>query len=296
MFDTMLPYCPDLHPNWAKRLSKHIDMLRQAGDGDLKSEFKDRHCDKRMTDGPDPLIWVRVLLGACPAGCLSCEFPFFRGNHLMFVRLVFLLALLVLGACKGEPAKVVSESAASSASAPAASAAQATPPNPPSDKADGPPTQDGVYTSPGCEGEGGCPFHNWRVIDTTNMLADQNPASSIVATLTPGEWVAVDTVETRLVPVRGVVHEGGADLSPGEEVYQLEYEGEGVYNYWIRGQFGSLPDTVQVEWETLEPASAVKATLGLWARVRRSNGQIGWVHEARFECMGPLAGDENCRD
>lgn len=198
----------------------------------------------------------------------------------MFRRVVVLLLCAALGACNAEVAPAGS-STPSSAAAPAA---------------DEPPTIDGVYTFPDCEGEGGCPFRSWRTIEPTIVLAEQSPTSSALATLAPGEWVSVEAVETRLVPVRGVVREGGENLRAGEVVYQLEYEGEGYSAYWIRGQRTSLDGSVQVDWEQQVVSPAVQTTLGLWARVRRQNGQVGWVHETRFECMGQLAGDEDCRD
>lgn len=198
----------------------------------------------------------------------------------MFSRVAVLLFCLALGACNAGVTPIDS-STRSSAVAPAA---------------DEPPTIDGVYTFPDCEGEGGCPFRNWRTIEPTIVLAEQSPAASVLATLAPGEWVSVEAVETRLVPVRGVVREGGGNLRVGEVVYQLEYEGEGYSAYWVRGQRASLDDSVQVDWEQQVVSPAVQARLGLWARVRRPNGQIGWVHDTRFECMGQLAGDADCRD
>lgn len=198
----------------------------------------------------------------------------------MFIRVVVPLLCVALSACNAEVAPVES-STRSSAVLPATHE---------------PPTIDGVYTFPGCEGEGGCPFQNWRTIEPTTLLAEQRPTASALATLTPGEWVFVEAVETRLAPVRGVVREGAENLRAGEVVYQLEYEGEGYSTYWVRGERGSLDDSVQVDWEQQSVTPAVQATLGLWARVRRENGQVGWVHETRFECMGQLAGHENCRD
>lgn len=133
-------------------------------------------------------------------------------------------------------------------------------------------------------------------MEPTPLLAAQNTGAPTLGTLAPGEWVRVEAVETRLVPLRGVVREGGTTLNAGEVIYQLEYEGEGVTNYWVRGAQAYLDDAVKVDWEEATPPPAVEATLGLWARVRRESGQTGWVQKPRFECMGKLAGDENCRD
>lgn len=198
----------------------------------------------------------------------------------MLMRVAGLLICVALGACSNK-------SAPAAASPPAKIVAFA---------ADGPPKVDGVYIYGDCEGEGGCPFLNWRTIEPTPLLTEQSLTSSILATLTPGEWVKVERVETRLIPIRGVVRESTEDLRVGEIVYQLEYEGEGVSNYWIRGGQRALADSALIDWE--QPASPpdLQATLGLWAQIRRENGQIGWIHQPRFECMGQLGGDENCRD
>lgn len=190
----------------------------------------------------------------------------------MFPRLAILALCATLAACSAEhpPGK----------SAPAPGA---------------PPTVDGVYTYNDCEGEGGCNYRNWRTIKPTALLAERNAGARVVATLAPGEWVAVESIETRLVPKRGVVREATATLRAGEIVYQLEYEGEGYTTYWVRGAPNSLDEQVKIDWDPQTVSPAVQATLGLWAKVKRTNGQAGWLHEPLFECMGQLAGDENCR-
>ena len=155
---------------------------------------------------------------------------------------------------------------------------------------------DGVYTYPGCEGEGGCPFQNWRTIEPIPLLERQIASARVIGGLTPGEWVHVESVETRLVPRRGIVRGDGEGLRAGDIVYALEYEGEGFTAIWRRGEIVSIGDDVRVDWEDQPAPAVVAATLGLWAKVRRENGQVGWVHDSRFECMGQLAGDEGCRN
>jgi hypothetical protein len=197
-----------------------------------------------------------------------------------------LAAVLALGACGAEAPAFNAEAPA--VSPPTFSAE----PDP-----DGPPVEDGVYIYLDCEGEGGCPYRNWRTREETDLLAEATTGSAVLATLTPGEWVSVETVETRLVPLRGVVLQGAENIDAGETVYQLEYEGEGYSNYWIKGAYGFLPEEARVEWEQQpEPSPELAAQLGLWARVKRESGEVGWVQEPKFECMGQLAGDEGCRD
>jgi len=201
----------------------------------------------------------------------------------MGIRVALVVGALALSACSREAAVPIVAPENKAASSDVAAAAP-------------PPTSAGVYVYGDCEGEGGCPNRNWRTREPTPMLVAQSKTSNVLATLAPGEWVTVETVETRLIPVRGVVRAGGQNLRAGEVVYQLEYEGEGVSNYWVRGAPASLPESVQVDWDPQGKPPAAEATLGLWARVKRQDGQVGWVHAPQFECMGKLAGDENCRD
>lgn len=206
----------------------------------------------------------------------------------MFVRVAILAASLALSACDSSP------SANNSAGAPAKPSARETAVA--AAVADGPPTVDGVYAFEGCEGEGGCPNRHWRTVQSTPLLDAQITTARVIGTLAPGEWVSVEEVETRLVPKRGVVRDNTEDLRSGEVIYALGYEGEGFTTIWRRGALGNLEYDTKVDWEEKPAPPAVQATLGLWARVKRENGEAGWVHEPRFECMGKLAGDENCRD
>jgi hypothetical protein len=160
----------------------------------------------------------------------------------------------------------------------------------------GPPLVGGVYIYPSCEGEGGCPNLNWRTIEPTPLLKEQKLSSQVIATLQPQEWVSVVLVETRLVPLKGVVRADSKELRKGDTIYQLEYEGEGYSNYWYGGAFQSLSDDAQIDFEPQTLAPELDASLGLWAKLKRQNGQTGWVYKPSFECMGKLAGDEGCRE
>lgn len=160
----------------------------------------------------------------------------------------------------------------------------------------GPPTVNGVYIYPDCEGEGGCPSGYWRAMAPTKMLATGSPAARVIAVLTPGEWVSVQTIETRIVPVRGVARKRFNGVRAGAVVYRLEYEGEGFSTYWIASKSQSWEEELPIDWDRSVISPTMKAKLGLWVKVKRDNGQIGWVHNATFECMSKLAGDEGCRD
>jgi hypothetical protein len=160
----------------------------------------------------------------------------------------------------------------------------------------GPPTRDGIYIYADCEGEGGCPFKNWRTISPTSIWQAQDPASAVVATLEPGEFVTVERVETWIVPVRGVVVKDAEGLTSGEVVYLLEYMGEGYTTIWRQGGKTEIGYDAQIDWDDQVVPDGAANKLGLWAKVKRASGERGWLFDPRFECMGQLAGDEGCRD
>jgi hypothetical protein len=214
-------------------------------------------------------------------------------ERVMFKRVAALFVCIALSACT---AQVKPAETSAPAPAPVAAVPETAPP----------PMTNGAYIFPDCEGEGGCPYRNWRAATAVKVLPAQDPTAAALATLTPGEWVVAEAVETRLIPVRGVARAGDPNLTAGEVVYRLEYEGEGVSTYWVRGARASLDEQAPVDWQEQAISPAVQATLGLWAKVKRTNGQTGWVrfeppqmgepNERLFECMGPLAGDEGCRE
>lgn len=171
---------------------------------------------------------------------------------------------------------------------------------------DGPPTINGVYSFAGCQGEGACLFANWRTVTATPVLAASDPKAAVIGTLAPGEWIHVEQFETRLIPARGVVKTSTETFRAGEIIYALQYEGEGYVTIWRRGAYATLDpeDPVDIAWdERVAPPRDVAGTLGTWVRLRRENGQTGWVRldldrdgsDRQFECTGPLAGDADCR-
>lgn len=196
-----------------------------------------------------------------------------------------------------------------------ANAAKTAPPVQPASPAqsnDGPPTKNGVYIAEGiCFGEGGCPWKHWRAYEPVKVHEQLDAASPIIATVAAGEWIEPVEGQLRLVPQRGVVrtaHDGltasldGRTVTPrlevGDVVYLLEPMGEGEFVMWRGGKsiYWRWPDNPEDEaFIAWDPPAAAAPTLGWWVRVRLKNGRSGWVKEPRFECMGPLGGDENCR-
>lgn len=165
-----------------------------------------------------------------------------------------------------------------------------------------PPLQDGVYVARGvCFGEGGC-YRNWRAFKPVQIHQRPDPASPVVATVAPGEWVEAIDGQYRFAPQRGVVHTATAKppLAVGDVVYMLEPLGEGYYVLWHRGKtpepdWAEGGDDEPITWEA-RPEPPPGAVIGWWVQLKRANGQSGWVNNPEFECMGQLAGDSNCRD
>ena len=165
-----------------------------------------------------------------------------------------------------------------------------------------PPLENGVYVSRGiCFGEGSC-FHHWRAAEPVPLHERVDPASPIVATVAPDEWVEPVEGQYRFVPTRGVVRRatGTPRLAVGDVDYRLEPQGEGDYGLWRRGEtldhdWAEGDENEPITWDpdANPPAGSV---LGWWVRIRRANGQSGWVKDPDFECMGPLQGSSDCRD
>ena len=175
-------------------------------------------------------------------------------------------------------------------------------PTVPAKPAQMPPTENGVYVVKGvCFGEGSC-YRNWRASQTVQLRAMPNPASPIVATVKPKDWVEAVGGQLRLIPLRGVVSKAVASppMAKGEVVYMLEPLGEGFYSLWHRGK------TVEHDWAAGDPGEPIVwdksptppkgAILGWWVQLKTKNGKTGWIQDPQFECMGQLAGDANCRD
>ncbi|GAM96978.1 hypothetical protein U91I_00599 [alpha proteobacterium U9-1i] len=122
----------------------------------------------------------------------------------------------------------------------------------------------------------------------------------MIGTLTPGEWVHVETVETRLVPQPGVMREDTPNIPAGEVFYSVHDVGEALLLVWLRGEYGIVEyeDQDKIDWRRTDVPEALNETLGTWARVTRENDHTGWVLVVygQFECLGSLAGDEGCRD
>lgn len=165
-----------------------------------------------------------------------------------------------------------------------------------------PPLQNGVYVSRGvCFGEGDC-YRYWRAFKPVEIHERADPASPIIATVAPEEWVEAVDGQLRFVPLRGIVRTATETppLAVGDVVYMLEPLGEGYYVLWHRGEtpehdWASGDDNEPIAWDT-ESEGPAGAVLGWWVQLKLENGQTGWVNDPEFECMGQLQGSSDCRD
>lgn len=168
---------------------------------------------------------------------------------------------------------------------------------------DAPPTENGVYIAHGvCFGEGGC-FKHWRAYEPVQVHEQLDPASPVIATVAPDEWVEAIDGQLRLVPLRGVVKTATKNppLAVGDVVYMLESEGEGFYVLWHKGKtvnhdWAEGDQNEPITWDKERAPAPAGAIVGWWVQLKLANGKLGWVNDPRFECMGPLQGSANCRD
>ena len=164
-----------------------------------------------------------------------------------------------------------------------------------------PPLDNGVYVA-GVSCEGDC-YRYWRASAPVAILARLDPASPVIATVAPDEWVEVVDGEYRFVPLRGVVHTATETppLAVGDVVYMLEQYGEGTYELWHRGKTLLPPwdagrDNEPITWDAARQAP-LGVVLGWWVQLRLESGQTGWVElPSSFECMGSLQGSVDCRE
>lgn len=166
-----------------------------------------------------------------------------------------------------------------------------------------PPLENGIYIARGvCFGEGGC-FRYWRAYEPVDIHERIDPASPVIATVAPDQWVEAVDGQLRFVPLRGVVHTATETppLAVGDVVYMLEPQGEGYYVLWARGQspghdWANGDEAEPITWDAEAPAPPDGAVLGWWVQLRLEDGRTGWVNDPRFECMGPLQGSVDCRE
>ncbi|MBL8548760.1 MAG: hypothetical protein JNJ73_02155 [Hyphomonadaceae bacterium] len=150
----------------------------------------------------------------------------------------------------------------------------------------GPPLTDGLYVVLGaCPGEG-CELGAWVATEAGELRAEPDQNATITARVAAGENVEALESVLRLYPVRGEVLAAHQGLEVGDIVYRLDYQGEGFFNLWRRGEtltWSSSDDEGAINWSDADDEASNPRT-GWWVRFRGAQGQSGWSRADGFQC------------
>ena len=143
-------------------------------------------------------------------------------------------------------------------------------------RADGPPIPYEDYDV--CSGEA-CAFGEWTVCQDLEIYKERDEQSPVVFQVTKGEKVnALTGVVIITKPGRAKVlkslRKGEFEAVPGDIIYLLTYRGEGVYNFWFKGNVYIIGDLDLFNDDNLEILDTPE-TID-WVQIQNSQGQIGW--------------------
>lgn len=143
-------------------------------------------------------------------------------------------------------------------------------------RADGPPIPYEDYDV--CSGEA-CSFGEWTVCQDIEIYKERDEKSTVVFHVTKGEKVnALTGVVVITKPGRAKVlkslRNGEFEAVPGDIIYLLTYRGEGVYNFWFKGNVYIILDLDLFNDDNLEILDTPE-TID-WVQIQNSQGQIGW--------------------
>jgi hypothetical protein len=137
-----------------------------------------------------------------------------------------------------------------------------------------------------------CTYREWTAAKETVLRKDFNDSAPVVTTIKQGEKVQGLTgvvITTKPGPVkilktqklRREKDEKEVTLQPGDVIYNLHYVGAGFDKFWFRGEL--LVDQTNIRkieknewWEITDLPTWV-----WWAKVKRSNGDVGWTKELK---------------
>jgi len=147
---------------------------------------------------------------------------------------------------------------------------------------------------------GACPFEcciyrRWTVEAGTVVYKQRSADSGVAFRLKKGEHVTgvtgiVVTVNPGKVVVkraRTIGQEAKVRVKPGDVLYVLHYQGEGVFKVWFRGktydeELPAPPDLVSktpVPREDADFRVVSEADAVWWVQVKNARGEIGWTKE-----------------
>jgi hypothetical protein len=129
-----------------------------------------------------------------------------------------------------------------------------------------------------------CTYRRWSVVADTVFYKERSEGSGVAFRVRKGEHVVGLTgVVITLKPGKAVVKKAttiGMDkrktqVKPGDVLYLLHYEGEGIYKVWFRGSIyeNEMPPTPDLagKIQVLNQPDVV-----WWVKVKNSRSQIGW--------------------
>lgn len=132
------------------------------------------------------------------------------------------------------------------------------------------------------EDHGACPFEccvyrEWFAREDIKVLKDRKEGSPVVFGVKEGERVTaltgvVVTTKPGVAKVTKPFVIEDKMVNPGETVYLLTYQGEGVYTVWHQGKFIENLD-IMGNIEILNKPASV-----WWVKIKNQKGQIGWTN------------------
>jgi hypothetical protein len=152
-----------------------------------------------------------------------------------------------------------------------------------------------MYTEFGACPSECCMFRRWGVRADTVLYKGRSTRSPVAARARKGERVTgltgvVVTVKPGIVRVKKEMTLGldgrKVKARPGDVLYLLYYQGEGIYKFWLRGRvyaeempyqprMDQLPEDEARARELIEFVSEPETVW--WVKVRNRRGQVGWT-------------------
>lgn len=126
-----------------------------------------------------------------------------------------------------------------------------------------------------------CPPNLTRTAEPTPIYERPDPGSPLLATIPAGECVDNRDFKSFSTPHRGVVLETYDGYVAGDVIYYLNYEGEGTYMAWWRGDYTWVDDGPEIRWDP-EPETA-DPRAGPWVELLRADGTRGWAKTKPYD-------------
>ena len=141
-----------------------------------------------------------------------------------------------------------------------------------------------------------CTYRRWSVVANTVLYKQRSESSGVAFQVRKGEHVigltgVVITMKVGKAIVKKArtigINKLKTRVNPGDVLYLLHYEGEGIYKIWFRGriyedEMPTAPGLItKIPIEQREEFIHVVSEPDYvwWVKVKNSHGQIGWSKE-----------------